>query len=72
MEYELIFFRHCFSLFRHSRFATDFLLNEDGRIRENRLRKLHYRFRRNTSLINGVKRESQYLQSFDGLLQNLA
>ena len=48
-------------------------LNEDGRIREKRLSKLHYRFRRRYSTLpKTVLLESQYLQCYDDLLQILA
>ena len=47
-------------------------LNEDGRIRGKRLSKLHYRFRRYSTLPNTVLLESRYLQSYDYLLQILA
>ena len=47
-------------------------LNEDGRIRGKRLGKLHYRFRRYSTLLKTVLLESQYLQSYDDLLQILA
>ena len=42
-------------------------LNEDGRIRGKRLSKLHYRFRRYSTLPKTVLLESQYLQSYDSL-----
>ena len=42
-------------------------LNEDGKIREKRLSKLHYRFRRYSTLTTTVLLESQYLQSYDSL-----
>ena len=47
-------------------------LHEDGRICKKRLSKLHHRFRRYTSLIKIVWLESQCLQSYDGLVENLA
>ena len=47
-------------------------LNEDGRIREKRLSKLHYRFRRYSTLPKAILIESQYLQSYDDLLEILA
>ena len=47
-------------------------LNEDGRISGKRLSKLHYRFRRYSTLPKTVSLESQYLQSYDDLLQILA
>ena len=47
-------------------------LNEDGRIREKRLSQLHCRFRRYSTLPKTVLLESQYLQSYDDLLQILA
>ena len=43
-------------------------LNEDGRIREKRLSKLHYRFRRYSTLPKTVLHESQYLQSYESNL----
>ena len=55
--------------------TIDFLplfLNEDGRIREKGLSKLHCRFRRYSTLTKTVLLESQYLQSYDDLLQILA
>ena len=48
--------------------TIDFLhtfLNEDGRILKNGLGKLHYRFRRYSTLTKTVLLESQYLQSYD-------
>ena len=47
-------------------------LNEDGRIRGERLSKLHYRFRRYPTLPKTILLEYQYLQSDDDLLQILA
>ena len=46
--------------------------NEDGRIRKNLLSELHYRFRRYSTLPKTVLLESQYLQSYEDLLQILA
>ncbi len=67
------FFRQRYSLFRHRMcfFVTIFFplfLNEGGRIKKNRLSKLHYRFQRYTSLIKSVYLESQCLLSYDGVL----
>ena len=42
-------------------------LNEDGRILKNCLSKLHYRFRRYSTLTKTVLLESQYLQSYGSL-----
>ena len=47
-------------------------LNENDTIWKNRLGELLYRFRQYASLITTVQLESQCLQSYDGLLQNLA
>jgi hypothetical protein len=58
--------------FRQRRFATVCFLDEDSRIEENRLRKLHYRFSRDTCFESFNYLESQHLQSYDGLLQYLA
>ena len=43
-------------------------LNEDGRILKNGFSKLHYRFRRYSTLTKTVLLGSQYLQSYDSLL----
>ena len=51
---------------QQSIFYTLFL-NEDGRILKNGLSKLHYRFRRYSTLPKTVLLESQYLQSYDSL-----
>ena len=59
---------HCFPTINFLRL----FLNEDGRIRKKRLSKLHYRFRRYSTLPKTVLLESQYLQSNDDLLQILA
>ena len=40
-------------------------LNEDGRILKNGIFKLHYQFRRYSTLTKTVLHESQYLQSYD-------
>ena len=40
-------------------------LNEDGRILKNSHSKLHYRFRRYSTLLKSVLLESQYQQSYD-------
>ena len=42
-------------------------LNDEGRILKNGLSKLHYRFRRDSTLTKTVLLESQYLQSYDSL-----
>ena len=55
---------HKNALFPHNRFLYPRFLNEDGRIREKRLSKLHYRFRRYSTLTKKVLLESQYLQSY--------
>ena len=47
-------------------------LNEDGRSRGKRLSKLHYRFRQYSTLPKTILLESQYLQSYNDLLQILA
>ena len=60
------------ALFHHNRFSNHIFLNDDGRIGEKRLSKLHYRFRRYSTLNQTVLLESQYLQSYDDLLQFLA
>ena len=55
--------------------TIDFLplfLNEDGRILKNGLSKLHYQFRRYSTLTKTFLLESQCLQSYDELLQILA
>ena len=61
---------HFFSPTKMRLFPTfDFLLflNEDGRIREKHISKLHYRFRRYSTLTKTVLLESQYLQSYGRL-----
>ena len=50
----------------HSIFSPLFL-NEDGRVLKNGLSKLHYRFRRYSTVPKTVLLESQYLQSYDSI-----
>ena len=58
-ESHLMLKNDCFCFRMSSYFVDDiffsrFFLNEDSRIRKNRLGKLHYRFQRYTSLIKTV------------------
>ena len=69
---ELVLFPHKNALPPPQSIFYPLFLNEDGRIPKNGLSKLHYRFRRYSTLTNTVLLESQYLQSYDYLLQILA
>ena len=62
---------HKNALCPHNRFSTQLFLNEDGRIREKRSSKLHYRFQRYSTLTKTVLLEYQYLQSYDSLFDFL-
>ena len=64
--HELILFPYRSPIFPTIDFYPLFL-NEGGRILKNGLSKLHYRFRRFSTLTKTVLLESQYLQSYDSL-----
>ena len=65
-SYELILFPHKNPLFPTIDFYPLFL-NEDGRFLKNGLSKLHYRFRRYSTLTKTVLLESQYLKSYGSI-----
>ena len=69
---ELILFPPQKSTFSPQSICYPLFLNKDGRILTNGRSKLHYRFRRYSTLPKTVLLESQYLQSYDDLVQILA
>ena len=72
LNHDTFVFPHKNPLFPHNRFSNHFFSMKMAELGKKHLRKLHYRFRRYSTLPETVLLESQHLQSYDDLLQILA